>query len=162
MDLLGLPPIPAQEKSRSRTIAILGTADTKGAELTYLTQCIREQGLIPLVIDVSARSHTSNAVAVDVRREEVLKTLRQSSNVLDSKPRAVAVERISTAVAKLMQHLYAKGAIDGAIGMAVPPGQKSSPRRSVLSPLACRNFACPPSWKPSHTLGHGTSPSFIQ
>src|SRR5689334_2414006 len=50
------------------SIYVVGTADTKGAELAHLAQLIRDAGASPIVVDVGIRPAT---IAVDVSSREV-------------------------------------------------------------------------------------------
>lgn len=50
------------------SIYVVGTADTKGEELAYLAQLIRDAGQIPVVVDVGIRPAT---IAVDISARDV-------------------------------------------------------------------------------------------
>jgi uncharacterized protein (UPF0261 family) len=78
-------------------ILVVGTADTKGVELAYLAQCVREAGGDPLIVDVGTREP---AIPTDVTASEVAALHPDGKNaVLGNDDRGTAVSAMSEAFA---------------------------------------------------------------
>ncbi len=99
-----------------KTIAVLGTLDTKGHEHAYVAEIIRSRGHRTLLIDVG--SLEPPAVAPDVSREQVaiaggldLAALRARED------RGESVAAMAGASAKLLEQLISNGRIDGVISL---------------------------------------------
>ena len=91
-----------------KTIAILGTLDTKGEEHAYLAELIRARGHEALLIDVGTQG--APTVLPDVVRTELI----GSQTFTD---RGEAVAAISQAAAAFCAKLVAEGKIDGIISL---------------------------------------------
>ena len=86
-------------------VVIVGTLDTKGEEVGYLRELIRQAGCSTVVVDVGVLP--SPTIAADVTREEVASaggsTLKQ---LLQRQDRRVAVETMTRGAASLVQDLH--------------------------------------------------------
>ena len=91
-----------------KTIAILGTLDTKGEEHAYVAELIRARGHKALLIDVGTQG--APTVLPDVPRTELI----GSQTFTD---RGEAVAAISQAAAAFCAKLLAEGKIDGIISL---------------------------------------------
>ena len=91
-----------------KTIAILGTLDTKGEEHAYVAELIRARGHKALLIDVGTQG--APTVLPDVPRTELI----GSQTFTD---RGEAVAAISQAAAAFCAKLVAEGKIDGIISL---------------------------------------------
>ena len=91
-----------------KTIAILGTLDTKGEEHAYVAELIRARGHEALMIDVGTQG--APTVAPDISRSELI----GSQTFTD---RGAAVAAISEAAAAFCAQLVATGKIDGIISL---------------------------------------------
>jgi len=91
-----------------KTIAILGTLDTKGEEHAYVAELIRARGHKALLIDVGTQG--APTVLPDVPRTELI----GSQTFTD---RGEAVATISQAAAAFCAKLVAEGKIDGIISL---------------------------------------------
>ncbi|MEX1180413.1 MAG: Tm-1-like ATP-binding domain-containing protein [Cucumibacter sp.] len=81
-------------------IYVVGTADTKGAELAYLRDRITGRGARPVVVDVGTRAPT---IAVDVPASVVVKYLpADERRRVSSQDRGVAVAAMADAFARFM------------------------------------------------------------
>src|SRR5262245_12169523 len=78
------------------SIYVVGTADSKGAELAHLAQLIRDAGASPIVVDVGIRPAT---IAVDISSREVAGTDSARVFVDD---RGAAVAAMSEAFARFI------------------------------------------------------------
>jgi uncharacterized protein (UPF0261 family) len=100
----------------SKTVALLGAFDTKGAEYSYLKERIEDLGVKTFMIDVGIMAEPD--FRVDVTAAETseaggadLKELR------DAKDRGKAVAAVSAGVSRLMPRLYSQGKFDGIIAL---------------------------------------------
>lgn len=98
-----------------KTIAIIGTFDTKGTELDFIRKLVQEQGLNTLCIHTGAFeplftpevSNTEVAAAVNVSIEEIR----------EKKDRAFATDVMSRGAEKLVPELFTQGRFDGIISI---------------------------------------------
>jgi uncharacterized protein (UPF0261 family) len=100
----------------SKTIALLGALDTKGAEYGFVKRCIEQRGHRTLVIDVGVLAPP--AIPPDVSRDEVARAAGGDIEVLRAKKdRGAAVATMSRGAAALLPKLYAEGRFDGVLAM---------------------------------------------
>ncbi|HDZ20418.1 hypothetical protein LCGC14_0161780 [marine sediment metagenome] len=100
----------------SKTIALLGALDTKGAEYGFVKDCIESRGHKTLLIDVGVLGKP--AIKPDVTRAEVAKAGGADINKLVAdKDRGRAVAAMSEGAAALLPKLYAEGKFDGVLAM---------------------------------------------
>lgn len=99
-----------------KTIAVLGTFDSKGEEHAFVAEIIRSRGFGVLLIDVGSLEPPT--VRPDITREEVaaagsvdLKALREKQD------RGESVTAMAGAAAQLVAKLAADGKIDGIISL---------------------------------------------
>ncbi len=102
--------------SSGKTIAVLGTLDSKGEEHAFVADLIREKGHTPLLIDVGTGGEPT--VSPDIDRFEVaaaggvdLKTL------IERQDRGECVSAMSEAAPLLVGKLAAEGKINGIISL---------------------------------------------
>ena len=99
-----------------KTIAVLGTLDTKGAEHAFLAEQIRECGHRTLLIDVG--TGTPPTVTPDVTREKILSTIEETSTLtLETLDRGMAIAAISRAAGAFLAKLYENHRIDGVVSL---------------------------------------------
>jgi len=100
----------------TKTIAVLGTLDTKGEEHVFLADAIRKKGHRVLLIDVGTLKPPR--VTPDITRYEVAAAADiDLDEVTAPKDRGKAVGAMSRAVAVLLPRLHQEGRIDGVISM---------------------------------------------
>lgn len=101
------------------TIAVLGTHDTKGSELDFVAQRIREEGFEVLKIDVGTGAEPQGHV--DISREQVLSEIKGDdfAGNLDevAGDRGACVAIMGRAAAKLLPRLIAEKRIDAIISL---------------------------------------------
>jgi uncharacterized protein (UPF0261 family) len=100
----------------AKTVVVLGALDTKGAEFAYLCAQLREQGVVPLVVDVGVMG--APGVAPEVAAEAVaaaggttLAALRGAGD------RGAALAAMGRGAAAVVQQLHGAGRLDAIIGM---------------------------------------------
>jgi uncharacterized protein (UPF0261 family) len=118
----------------AKTIAILATLDTKGAEAAYVAEQIAARGHRPLLIDVSTT--TGATISADVPRADVL---RHAASVLvgqaNSNDRGEAVAAMGQAAALALLDLHAAGTIEAVIGLGGSGGTSLVCRAMQALPL---------------------------
>jgi uncharacterized protein (UPF0261 family) len=99
----------------ARTVIVMGTLDTKGAELHYLAQQVEACGCRARLMDISA--HGQSSFAADISAAAVVAALGRDINEVRSLPRGEAVQILSEAAAALLSRLVATGEAHGVIGL---------------------------------------------
>lgn len=100
----------------TKTIAVLGTLDTKGEEHAFLADAVRKRGHRVLLIDVGTLKPPR--VKPDITRHEVAAAAGiDLDEVTAPKNRGAAVAAMSRAVAVLLPELQQEGRIHGIISM---------------------------------------------
>lgn len=99
-----------------KTIAVLGTLDSKGEEHAYVADIIRSRGFRVLMIDVGSLEPPT--VRPDITREEVAAAGGVDLNRLrEKRDRGESVSAMSGAAARLVEKMAAEGRIDGIISL---------------------------------------------
>ncbi|MGI8605137.1 MAG: Tm-1-like ATP-binding domain-containing protein [Verrucomicrobiales bacterium] len=93
------------------TIAILGTYDSKGHELAFVAEVIRQRGHTALLIDVGTLDPPQ--VEPDIGREQIL----DFSTIGDRKDRGACVAAMSAAAPPFVAKLAAEGRFQGVISL---------------------------------------------
>lgn len=99
-----------------KTIAVLGTLDTKGIEHAYVAEIIRSRGHRTLLIDVGCLEPP--VIMPDISREKVAAAGEVDLVGLRARQdRGESVTAMAGASAKLLEQLVAQGRIDGVISL---------------------------------------------
>lgn len=115
------------------TVVLIGTLDTKGAEIAYLRDRIREAGLRTCVLDAGILGEAVG-VASDISRQEVARASgKDIDRIRNAGTRGAAVEDMMKGVAAVCRHLYAEGRCHGAISLG-------GPKAPCLPAPECRCF----------------------
>lgn len=102
-----------KKSNLKKTVAVLGTFDTKGDAFTYLIQKIREAGVAVLSIDAGTGEHNYRT---DISNREIARLGGGDIGSLGNHRRE-ALEIMSRGAAKALGHLYEEGKIHGFISM---------------------------------------------
>ncbi len=94
----------------SPSVFAVATMDTKGQELDYVADCMRQAGISVVTVDVGSLAPPT--VRPDVTREELA-----GSTALDFKDRAQAIATMGQALTKYMQAHEAQGDLLGMLGI---------------------------------------------
>lgn len=99
-----------------KTIAVLGTLDSKGLEHAFVADAIRRQGHIPLLIDVGSLGEPQ--VTPDYTRYDVASAAGKNlENLYATEDRGACVVAIAEAVPVFIDQLQETGKIDGIISL---------------------------------------------
>ncbi|MEI6716067.1 MAG: Tm-1-like ATP-binding domain-containing protein [Verrucomicrobiota bacterium] len=99
-----------------KTIAVLGTFDTKGVEHRFVADEIARLGFQPLLIDVGA--HGVPQISTDITREQVAAAISLDLIALRSQAdRGTTVEAMTKAAPVLLARLASEGRIHGVISL---------------------------------------------
>ncbi len=100
----------------SKTIALLGAMDTKGAEYGFVKDCIEARGHKTLLIDVGVLGEP--VIAPDVTRQQVADAAGADlKKLVADADRGAAVAAMSHGAAEILPALYAEGKFDGVLAM---------------------------------------------
>lgn len=115
------------------TAWVVGTFDTKAAELSYLASLLRAAGLRTLTVDIGTRSPAGVA---DIAAREVASHHPDGVGaVFDATDRGVAVMAMSQALCALVRERLAAGAIDGMLGVGGSGGSSMIAPAMRLLPI---------------------------
>jgi uncharacterized protein (UPF0261 family) len=96
-------------------IALIGTLDTKGAEIAYVRDRLRALGVRPVVIDSGILGEADGCVA-DVPRSEVARAAgRELEEIRTAGSRGAAVQLMLEGVRAVVLRLYAEGRVRGVL-----------------------------------------------
>lgn len=96
-----------------KTIAIIGTLDTKGREFGFIKSLIEERGMQTLCINTGV---FEPAFEADVSNAEIAAAAGANiQEIVAKKDRAMATDVLSRGLEKLLPELYASGKFDGVI-----------------------------------------------
>lgn len=107
--------IRESKEVRVKTVAIVGTFDTKGEEFAYVKARFEELGVNTLTIHCGVFDPLTMP---DVPNSEVAAAVDiEMSTVAEKKDRAFATETMTCGIEKLLPSLYANGRFDGVFSM---------------------------------------------
>jgi uncharacterized protein (UPF0261 family) len=98
-----------------KTVVVMGTMDTKGRELAYLAQRVREAGCRALLMDVGA--HAGSDVGADIPAGQIAAAAGEDIASIRALPRGEAVEKISEAATSYLKRMIDSGEAHGVIGV---------------------------------------------
>lgn len=101
----------------SKTVAMIGALDTKGAEYAFVKSILEKHGLAVLLIDIGTGAEPS--VAPDVTRDEVAASSGESLTTagLSALDRGAALRIMSAGIRELLPRFHAEGRVDGVLAM---------------------------------------------
>jgi uncharacterized protein (UPF0261 family) len=102
-------------------VVVVGTLDTKGAEVGFVRDRLRESGVESLVVDVGVLGPP--AFLPDVPREQVFTAAGTSLTELqEAADRGQAVTRAAQGAARVVEQLHAAGLVEGVFGLGGSAG----------------------------------------
>jgi uncharacterized protein (UPF0261 family) len=99
----------------AKTVVIVATLDTKGAEAAFLKETLERRGLNALLVDLGLMERPEKEA--DVPRNEVALAARSSVARLRAGSRDVAMEGMARGGQKIVGRLYREGKLHGIIGV---------------------------------------------
>ena len=106
----------------SPTVVLIGTLDTKGPEIAYLRDRIKEAGLDTCVLDSGILGEAAG-IKADISRQEVAKASGKDIDQLrNAGSRGAAVEEMMKSVASVCDRLYKEGRCQGVISLGGAEG----------------------------------------
>jgi uncharacterized protein (UPF0261 family) len=103
------------------SVLLIGTLDTKGTEIAFVRDLIRQAGLPVRVLDAGVLQ--PSAFAADIPREQVFTAAGTSlAEVQQAADRGRAVEAAARGAAKIAADLHAQGQVDGVLGLGGSAG----------------------------------------
>ena len=117
------------------TAWVVGTFDTKAAELQYLAGLLRAAGVRVVTVDIGTRSAPGVA---DIGARDVARHHPAGEGaVFDATDRGVAVIAMSEALGNLVRERLAAGQIDGMLGVGGSGGSSMVAPAMRLLPIGC-------------------------
>src|SRR5262249_41021338 len=102
-------------------VLLVGTLDTKGAEVAFVRDLLRDAGVESLVLDAGVMQPPH--FVPDIPREQVYAAADASfEGMRRIGDRGKAVEAAAQGVAKIAAELYAEGKVDGILGLGGSAG----------------------------------------
>jgi uncharacterized protein (UPF0261 family) len=129
----------------SLAVLVIGTLDTKGAEIEYLAEAIEGRGATPLLLDSSTAAGDAASKFELIPRRRVAEAAGSTIEAVSELPRGKAVEAMREGVRELTGELAAAGRIHGAICIGGAGAHLAGPAfqqlpigfpKLVVSPLA--------------------------
>jgi uncharacterized protein (UPF0261 family) len=103
------------------SVLLIGTLDTKGAEIGFVRDQIRAAGIATLVMDASVLGNPS--FDADIARERVYEAAGSSfERIKKQADRGAAIEAAAKGAAKLAQDLHAAGKVSGVLSLGGSAG----------------------------------------
>jgi uncharacterized protein (UPF0261 family) len=104
-----------------RTVAILGTFDTKGQEFEYLRSCIEAAGVATLLIDCGVLD--APALTPDISRDEVAAAGgARIHDLAAARDRGAAIAAMTSGAVVVIQRLFRAGGVQGLISLGGSAG----------------------------------------
>ena len=117
-----------------KTIALLGSLDTKGAEYAFVRQCIESRGHKTLLIDTGVLAPP--VIEPDVGREEVARAAGADlAELVRKKDRGAAVAAMSRGAAAVLSRLFGQGRFDGVLALGGSGGTSVAAAAMRVLPL---------------------------
>jgi uncharacterized protein (UPF0261 family) len=102
-------------------VVLIGTLDTKGTEIGFVRDLLRQQGIQTLIIDAGVIG--SPAVEPDIKRERLFAAAGTSLEAVQKAgDRGQAVTTAAQGAAALVQELHAQRQVDGILGLGGSAG----------------------------------------
>ena len=94
-----------------KTVAIISSCDTKYHEAAFMAQCLRDNGVAPLIVDMSiGLGHPQGA---DITREAVFAEAGMDWQELRGLTKGELIGKMTEAMCLMLPSLYRQGRIDG-------------------------------------------------
>lgn len=119
---------------RHASVVLVGTLDTKGVEYAFLRDCLLEQGVDVVLVDVGVLGEP--LIEPDVTRRQVAEAAGEDLEQLaGARNRAAALEAMGRGIAVIACRLHAGGRLDGILGMGGTGGSSVATAAMRALPL---------------------------
>jgi uncharacterized protein (UPF0261 family) len=128
----------------AKTVALIGTLDTKGGEIGYLRDRCQQLGLDTLVLDSGILGEPLDIVP-DVSREEIAEA--SGSNLTDirqSGSRGAAVHKMMHGLRRVVVNLYSQNRLHGAACLGGAEGAVLGAHAMMALPIGIPKIICTP------------------
>lgn len=98
-----------------KTIAIIGSVDTKHDEMKYMKDLIEANGFQCYVIDTSGREHTVSTIHGDITSKDMVEAYGKQWDTVKKQAKTEIIETIKDALVAILPKLYMDGKFDGIV-----------------------------------------------
>lgn len=146
----------------NRTVLIMATLDTKGAEVAYIKGQIEEKGKKALVLDMSLRG-SGEGIRCDISRKILHKAAGIDMETLCAMPRGEAIEVMIPGIVEAVRDLYREGKFQAIMTLGGFDGALLAVGAMRALPLGVPKFLLTPVAQGKQTFGDfvGTSDMVI-
>lgn len=100
---------------KNRIVMVIGTMDTKAAELAFLAERLKAAGCEAVLMDVGVQGQSR--IEADIPVDEVVAAVGQHIDAVRTLPRGEAVEIVCRAAAEHLNRMFQAGRVHGVIGV---------------------------------------------
>ena len=145
-----------------KTVLIMATLDTKGAEVGYMKELFEKKGKTVMVLDMSLRG-SGEGVRCDVSRKILLQAAGIDMESLSAMGRGAAIEVMIPGIVKVVRDLYKEGKFQAIITLGGFDGALLASGAMRALPLGVPKFLLTPVAQGKQTFGDfvGTSDMVI-
>jgi uncharacterized protein (UPF0261 family) len=128
----------------AKTVALIGTLDTKGGEIGYLRDRCQRLGLDTLVLDSGILGEPLGVVP-DVSREKIAEASGSNlSAIRQSGSRGAAVHKMMEGLRRVVLDLYAQDRLNGAVCLGGAEGAVLGAHAMMALPVGVPKIICTP------------------
>lgn len=98
-----------------KTIAIIGSVDTKHEEIAYMSQRITDNGFHSYIIDTSGRKAEKDYFPIDVTNTEIVNSIGVQWEDVEKMSKTETIETIKKGLQCILPKLYEEGKFDGVV-----------------------------------------------
>ena len=145
-----------------KTVLIMATLDTKGAEVAYIKEQYEKKGQKAMVLDMSLRG-SGEGVRCDVSRRSLMEAAGTTPDKLSAMGRGEAIETMIPGIVKIVRELYDAGKFQGIMTLGGFDGALLAAGAMRTLPLGVPKFLLTPVAQGKQTFGDfvGTSDMLI-
>ena len=135
-----------------KTIVVIATLDTKGAEAKYVKEQIEKRGMAVIVMDTGLRGDPIHLKA-DVTRDMFAEASGTTVEAVRKEGRGRAIEIMAKGIAKVVRDYYDRGRFDGMLAIGGSDGALLASTGMQAVPLGVPKFIVTPIAEGKETFG---------
>src|SRR5438105_12314483 len=111
-------PSPSREEGEQPAVVLIGTLDTKGAEIAFVRDCLRQEHGLPVIVLDSGILGEPLGIVPDISHDAVAGAAGEGEtleSIRDAGTRGAAVGRMRRGVARMALDLYRQGRMAGVL-----------------------------------------------